>query len=267
MNERLEDTRSRLLRAASLLGSFEPRALLRDVLTDEEYRDRVLRVRLMSSLRELSSVEQTGDGEGNASRWVLRATARHRELSTMVVYERGASDITQALSGSDGYSPDDLDRMIETETDEKHLSEHLVALERAGENAPGHSRLYGLRSRLSLLRKSNRTREHFQKKKFVGRIREIDRISKWIDVPAPDRPLKTMHIEGHYGIGKSYLLERIVQITGFDEDNILVRLDFDQPSLQSSETGSNRSAKLCHAPIPVGNSVGMSSLASRSWIS
>ncbi|MEM7317743.1 MAG: AAA family ATPase [Pseudomonadota bacterium] len=230
MNPAQEEIRSRLLRAAALRGPFEPRKLIREVLSEDEYRDRVLRARLMSSLRELCVVEKTD----TATRWLLRATARHRELSIIDDFEAttAQSDIVQALSGRESFSPDALDSLIDGETDEVSLSQHLVALERAGKKAPGYDRLFGLRSRLNLIRRERRMNERLAKK-FVGRVREIDKIQSWIDNPSGEAPLKTLHIEGQYGIGKSYLLERIIQITSTNRDVILIRLDFDQPSLQS----------------------------------
>ncbi|WP_281972483.1 ATP-binding protein [Ruegeria faecimaris] len=230
MNQAQEELRSRLLRAAALRGAFEPRQLMREVLSEDEYRNRVLRARLMSSLRELSHVDKSG----SSTKWILRLTARHRELSGIEEFDSAATqtEIVQALSGREGFAPSALDHLIEAETDEQNLSQHLVTLERAGQKAPGYDRLFRLRSRLNLLRRERRSKERLGEK-FVGRVSEIDMIQRWIDHPLRHAPLKTLHIEGQYGIGKSYLLERIIQITSEREDVILIRLDFDQPSLQT----------------------------------
>lgn len=234
MTQTLDTLNAQVLRAAALRGPFEPRALLKEVLSPEDYGDMVQRARLMSLLHAHCTVENTAPG--SPVQWLLRASARERALDS---YEdTGAeTDIAAALNGSGLYDPDLLNDMVATSTDEKALSQIVVTLEHAGSKADGHKHLVGLRSRLNALRRRRQT-DTVLGDQFIGRTAELNAIERWIGAPQTTPPLRSLHIMGIPGIGKSFLLERIVQIAGAQPDLILVRLDFDRSSLQIGAAGT-----------------------------
>lgn len=236
MTQALDTLKVQVLRAAALRGPFEPRALLKDVLSPEDYGDKVQRARLISLLHAHCTVETTSPG--SPVQWLLRASTRERALDG---YENtGAqpeTDIAAALNGSGLYDPVLLKDMITTSRDEKALSESVITLEHAGSKAPGHEHLVGLRSRLNAVRRSRQT-DAVLGDEFIGRTEELNAIEAWIAAPQSKPPLRSLHIMGIPGIGKSFLLERIVQIAGAQPDLILVRLDFDRSSLQIGAGGT-----------------------------
>ena len=234
--QKLDELQIRLVRAAALRGPFEPRALLHEVLGPEEYKNKVLRARLLSSLLKLCSVEQSG----KHAQWLLRPAPRERALAKLdsdgVASTGETTDIALALAGQGPFTLETLDRLIDAGTSEETLSQLVVTLERAGQKASSYDRLFGLRSRLNMLRQSRQT-DALLLDDFIGRLDEVKRIEAWIAKPQHKPPLKTLHIEGLPGIGKSFLLERITQITRAQDDLILIRLDFDRSSLQASDGG------------------------------
>ncbi len=56
-------------------------------------------------------------------------------------------------------------------------------------------------------------------------------LADWIAHPQEKPPLRTVHVSGLPGIGKSYLLERVIQMARLDHRPILVTLDFDRSGL------------------------------------
>ena len=236
MTQALDELKLKVLQAAALRGPFDPRALLKEVLSKEEYADKVRRARLLSLLHE-HCTEERSSADGNVQ-WLLRASTRERALAEYEGTEPDVpTEITSALDGHGKFDPDAIKEMITTSEDESALSEITVTLERAGSKAPGHEYLMALRSRLNTLRQARQT-DAMLGDKFIGRSDELREIESWIAAPQTKPPLRSLHIVGIPGIGKSFLLERIVQIARGQTDLILVRLDFDRSSLQVGEGGT-----------------------------
>jgi hypothetical protein len=66
---------------------------------------------------------------------------------------------------------------------------------------------------------------------FFGREAELARLADWIAAPQAGPPMRTIHVSGLPGIGKSFLLERVIQQARLGDRPILVMLDFDRAGL------------------------------------
>ena len=105
MTPEMDTHRDALVAAAALRGPFEPKALFREILPDV-YSDTVARMRILSALRDLCTVEKSEDG----ALWLLRPTPRQRALAE--VEGRDDTEVGQALSGSGVFAPAVLDTLI-----------------------------------------------------------------------------------------------------------------------------------------------------------
>lgn len=224
---------------AAAHGEFAPMEALKAVAGDDALSDPMLSLTLLSSLR----TDCTTSGQGAQERWVMRPSARRKRIGDEK--HRGqiadsGGPVAEALHGSGSYAPDRLQALIEAGFDQQALSEHVAVLDRAGPSAPGHMHLANLRSALNHARQVQQTDQTLAKG-FFGREDELEALIGWISSPSTQPPLQTVHISGLPGIGKSYLLERLIQMalstpvdgtSRIDIEPILVRLDFDRSALQ-----------------------------------
>lgn len=223
-----------LRRYAAMADAFDPVAALHEVADAETIADPLVLVEVLSSLRPDCTIEKGADGD----RWLMRPGARRKVLAQMgSTSVLGASEAKQAptsvkaaVAGDGSFAPDEIDRIVGEEADPVILTDMVVALERAGPNAPGFDKLVAVRSALNRVRQADRN-DNTLATGFFGRQEELKRLDDWIRTFQNSPPLRTVHVSGLPGIGKSFLLERVIQKARREMNPILVRLDFDRSSL------------------------------------
>lgn len=216
--------RDALFRAAALTEAFEPRDLLGQVLPAEQAGDILLRGKLLSALK----VACTGEG----ATWQMRPNARRAVLSQISVDDAlPDTQISMALKGEAAFSSDGLEQMVRDPTGEETLARTVSILEQAGPSAPGFSHLLALSSKLDRTRQYAAT-DDLLKDGFVGRDQEINQLLAALDTPQRAAPLRTLHIRGLPGIGKTFLLEHLTQLARARPRIVMIRLDFDRSTLR-----------------------------------
>ncbi|WP_347312260.1 ATP-binding protein [Defluviimonas sp. SAOS-178_SWC] len=221
-------------RFAALQESFTPEAALKAAMGPRAISEPILAARVLSSLRKECTVERGKGGE----MWLMRPGARRKTLGGASsgadwIAESAASAATPvqaALAGQGDFAPEALDAMIAEGGDPDRLGEIAIALDRAGPSAPGFGRLVQIRSALNAARAEARS-DALLAGGFFGREAELALLAEWIAHPQEQPPLRTVHVSGLPGIGKSYLLERVIQMARLDHRPILVILDFDRSGL------------------------------------
>ena len=221
-------------RYAALRDVFTPDAALKEAMGDRATSEPILAARVLSSLRRDCTVERGASGE----MWLMRSGARRKTLGETAAgsdwaaagAESADTPVQAALAGRGDYAPEALDAMIATGGEPVRLGAVAVALDRAGPSAPGFGRLVQIRSALNAARAEART-DALLADGFFGREAELARLADWIAHPQEAPPLRTVHVSGLPGIGKSYLLERVIQMARLDHRPILVTLDFDRSGL------------------------------------
>uniref|UniRef100_UPI0025F8BC7C ATP-binding protein n=1 Tax=Roseobacter sp. TaxID=1907202 RepID=UPI0025F8BC7C len=222
--EEYHKLRDALFLQAALVEEFNPRDMLSTVIPAERSGDILLRGKLMSALREAS----TGDG----SRWQMRPVQRRKILGRLESAQVDAdSDIGAALKGNGAFSAEALVQVSQPGTASGDLAHVVSTLEQAGPAAPGHGRLLELSSRLDHLRREHAT-DVLLGSSFVGREEEIARLLHALDHPQRTAPLKTLHIQGLPGVGKTFLLEHLGRLCRDRPRVVMIRLDFDRSSLR-----------------------------------
>ncbi|MEP5732060.1 MAG: ATP-binding protein [Sulfitobacter sp.] len=220
--------RDALLKQAALVDDFLPRDLLHQVLPADHRDDIMLQAKLMSALRE----KCTTRGE----KWQLRPLDRRKVLGQLAGDEAlPDTEISSALKGQSIYTPEQLEQMVQDGGTTEKLSTAVAALEHAGPAAPGHTMLMALSSRLEHQRKAEATIAALGDG-FVGRQSELSQLIDTIDNPQRDGPVRTLHIQGLPGVGKTYLLEEITRLSRERSHIVLIRLDFDRSAFSLGNT-------------------------------
>lgn len=214
---------------AAVQDSFAPEAALAAAMGPRAGQEPVVAARVLSALRQDCTVEA-----GKTERWLMRPAARRKILAGDVSVGEAETPVANALAGRGAFALEELDRMLAGETAPEELEAAAVALDRAGPSAPGFDRLDRLRGALNTRRAQARTDAHLAGG-FFGREAELARLAEWIAAPQSGPPMRTIHVSGLPGIGKSFLLERVVQMTRLSLDPILVTLDFDRAGLNVLE--------------------------------
>ncbi len=221
-------------RFAALQDSFTPEAALKAAMGPRAISEPILAARVLSSLRKDCTVERGKTGE----MWLMRPGARRKTLGgassgTDWIAESAApaeTPVQAALAGQGDFAPEALDAMIAGGGDPERLGGVAIALDRAGPSAPGFGRLVQIRSALNAARAEARS-DALLAGGFFGREAELALLAEWIAHPQEKPPVRTVHVSGLPGIGKSYLLERVIQMARLDHRPILVILDFDRSGL------------------------------------
>lgn len=192
----------------------------------------------LSALREDSTA--TRDEQGPV--WTLRPAVRRKVLETLPEAALAGRDspVVRALTGSAGYQPDAIRRLVRYAESARPppaavLARRLHALERAGPKAPAHDQVVALRSALNAAEQRARATDLLSGGVF-GRDAELSRIAAWIAAPQSHGPMRSLHVSGLPGIGKSYLLQAAVRAASGTDDGVLpVWLDFDRSGLAVSD--------------------------------
>ncbi len=194
--------------------------------------DPQLVARLLAALR--SSCTEVGSAATGATLWTLRPNARRKMLSgaarDAIAASGISSPIRDALTGAGDYAPERIDALLAGEAEFDALVQIGAMLEHAGPEAPGYGRLIRIRSLLNTAI-SERRADDLLAGGFVGREAELARLADWIAAPQTSAPLRALHVAGIGGIGKSFLLERAIQMSRERHWPILIRLDFDRSGL------------------------------------
>ncbi|OYX44849.1 MAG: hypothetical protein B7Z02_03255 [Rhodobacterales bacterium 32-67-9] len=221
-------------RYAALQGTFTPEAAVQEAMGGRAVSEPILAARVLSALRRDCTVEHGTAGE----MWLMRPGARRKTLggpsgggewATASATPAG-TPVQVALAGQGDFAPEAIDAMIAGGGEAERLGGIAVALDRAGPSAPGFDRLVQIRSALNAARAEART-DALLAGGFFGREAELARLADWIAQPQQEPPLRTVHVSGLPGIGKSYLLERVIQMARLEHRPILVTLDFDRSGL------------------------------------
>lgn len=231
--EAVRDLHARLRTDAALRGGFRPAQTLAALVGGLPEDDLVIAAAL-SALREDSTV--TRDEAGQV--WTLRPAVRRKVLQTIPDSALAGHDsaVAQALTGSAGYQPDAIRRLVRYTEGARPppaavLARRLHTLERAGPKAPAHDQVVALRSALNAAEQRARATDLLSGGVF-GREAEQTRIAEWIAKPHRQAPVRSLHVSGLPGIGKSYLLQAAVQAASAGDTGVLtVWLDFDRSGL------------------------------------
>lgn len=219
------DLRAAMFLRAALLDSFRPRDVLSDVLPHTETDDILLRGQLMSALREHCT--RVGDY------WQLRPIVRRSILAEARAQDGlPDSEIGAALRGESLYSDVAISDLLSQDASLDKLSVAVSTLEQAGPAAPGHAKLLALTSKLDRARGAQST-DTILSGGFVGRREELDALLAALDQPQRTAPLRTVHIQGLPGVGKTYLLEQLSKLCRSRPRVVLIRLDFDRSALSN----------------------------------
>jgi hypothetical protein len=231
--EAVLDLLTRLRTVAALHDRFQPAKVLADLLGGLQEDDLVIAAAL-SALREESTVTRDEGGQI----WTLRPAMRRKVLGSLPETALSGHDspLAQALTGDAGYQPDAIRRIVRYAEGKRPppaavLARRLYTLERAGPNAPAHDQVVALRSALNAAEQRARATNLLSGGVF-GREAEQARIAEWIAKPMHQAPVRSLHVSGLPGIGKSYLLQAAVQAASAGDDGVLtVWLDFDRSGL------------------------------------
>lgn len=215
---------------AAMQDSFAPEAALERTLGARAVREPVLAARVLSALRLDCTIEAGPAGE----RWLMRPAARRKVLDTAAAEALAGSaadtPVADALAGRGDFAPEALERMVTGVAGAGAMEAVAVALDRAGPAAPGFEKLVRIRSALNTRRAEARTDARLAAG-FFGRETQLARLAAWIDSAQTDPPVRTVHVSGLPGIGKSFLLERVIQMARSGPQPILIALDFDRSGL------------------------------------
>ncbi|MFG5384610.1 ATP-binding protein [Yoonia sp. R2-816] len=212
--------------SAALQKRFRPADLMAEVTEGADLSDPVLMIDVLSLLREDCVV----DGD----HWIMRPSPRRKVLAA----EKGRTGlgvgttltpVQQALEGVGDFEPDRLDALM-AEPGDTDLAALAATLDQAGPNAPAYEQLVALRAALNGQKQSRRNDEILEKG-FFGREEALRDLADWLAHPQQKQPLRSWHISGLPGIGKSYLLEKVIQSARLAHKPILIRLDFDRAAL------------------------------------
>lgn len=216
--------RDALFRAAALTEAFDPRQLLGAVVPQDHVGDILLRGQLLSALKDVCTKD--------AKQWQMRPNTRRAILSGIKMDDAlPETQIGTALKGEAAYSADGLEQMIKEPTSEETLAKTVSILEQAGPSAPGFTHLLALSSKLDRSRQNAATDEML-KDGFVGRTTEIKQLLFALNNPQREAPLRTLHIRGLPGIGKTFLLEHLTKLARDKPQIVMIRLDFDRSPLR-----------------------------------
>ena len=230
-----------LQRWAALCDSFHPMALIQSLRASgaeaSASDDPVLVAEALSALQDDCVIETGSTGPI----WSLRPAVRRKVLGKIedAPMERALAfaegPLADALRGQGAFAPEALQAALLPQVPSPTLVHLVGTLDRAGPRAPGYGSLIALRSALNTAEQRERA-EAILSRGFFGRQTERARLADWIARPQSARPLRSLHISGLPGIGKSFLLEKIIQEAVGRDDPILIRLDFDRSGLMVDDT-------------------------------
>lgn len=231
--EAVHELYTRLRTDAALRDGFHPAKALAHLPGGLPKDDLVIAAAL-SALREDSTVTRDEDGQV----WTLRPAVRRKVLEQLpetALIGRDSS-LAQALTGSAGYQPDAIRRLVRY-AEGTHpppaavLARRLHTLERAGPKAPAHDQVLALRGALNTAEQRARAADYLSSGVF-GRDEELARLAAWIERSQHKAPLRSLHVSGLPGVGKSYLLQAAVQAASAgDRGGLTIWLDFDRSGL------------------------------------
>lgn len=211
---------------AAVQDAFAPEAALTAALGPRARSEPILAARVLSALRQ----DCTVDTLSGAETWEMRPGPRRKTLADGAQATVADTPVADALAGRGAFAPAALDRLITGEAAGAAMESAAVTLDRAGPAAPGFDRLVRLKGLLNRRRAEERTDARLAGG-FFGRETELARLADWIAGPQAGPPMRTIHVSGLPGIGKSFLLERVIQMARLSQQPILVTLDFDRAGL------------------------------------
>lgn len=224
---------------AAYRGPFDPAEALRAVIGTPVGADPLLVARVLAALRSDCVILPGPEGE----RWDLRPGPRRKQLSGLAgtgdapdtpevgdAPDAPDTPVARALRGQAPYGPADLGALVADAGPVEALRDAVATLDRAGPGAPGYPLLTPLRAALNTGLAVRRSDEILAPG-FFGREDERFRIAGWIARPQHEPPLRTLHISGLPGMGKSYLLEQAIREARLDRQPLILRLDFDRAAL------------------------------------
>ncbi|HEY0116382.1 MAG TPA: ATP-binding protein [Allosphingosinicella sp.] len=224
-------------RFAALSGPFLPLDALPPRLRDEPGDAAVV-------ASALAMVCDTNPDVGD--KWLLRTGERRRvvghlrrseTLAAAVAERRKAAadeptrDLLAALLGEGDFAVEAVRALVERPEPPRALLERLiVALDRAGPDAPAYPLLEDVRIHIAALDRRER-RKLIEERGFLGRTEEMKRLREWMATPLTRGPARAAFLSGFPGIGKSALLEEATAEANESFNSITIRLDFDRAGL------------------------------------
>lgn len=221
---------------AALSGPFQPLEALRGL--PENPRDIAATASLLASACDTNPAGATGC-------WLMRMSERRHELKRlhdaellepMIGWRRKfdinpvTSDLHAALLDQPPISCAEIEETLEDGGPRERLERIVVALDWAGDVAPGHSLLPAVRSAIATLDQRERL-QRSSDRGFVGRLAERNQVTAWLERPITAPPVTCLYIKGAPSIGKSSVLAEAVCKFHQGRWPLVLRFDFDWASL------------------------------------
>lgn len=224
-------------RFAALSGSFNPR----DALPKGTAEDRR---KIVDVATALAAKCDTNPDQGD--RWLLRTGERRYILQALrkggrlaeAIAERRrfaeldqeTDDLLAAITGEGSFSRAAIARDLAEPPSIDRLRRVVVALDRAGEEAPAGGLLTEARASLAKAERNAR-RRLLHERGFFGRAAQIASLLQFLETPYRTTPVGCAFVSGLPGIGKSALIEEVTNRITATSGGLNVRLDFDRAGL------------------------------------
>jgi hypothetical protein len=237
LSKKSEELVERAKQFAALSGVFDPKLALPD--GNEEGQETIVEV-----ASALAAACDTNPDKGGG--WLLRTSERRYILSQLrrdgrleqaIEHRRKAAGLDQetddmlaAIAGASPFGLPDIQREVDAPSSVEWLHRIVVALDRAGEEAPAWKLLQAARAALARKEREAR-RELLHERGFFGRSKEQAALADFLANANTSPPAKAAFISGLPGIGKSALIEEVTYQLTDRFKSLNVRLDFDRAGL------------------------------------
>ncbi|MEO1043809.1 MAG: ATP-binding protein [Pseudomonadota bacterium] len=236
-DDKIAEMADRARNYAALSVVFDPVKAVQTSFGTEEY-DPPVAARIMGFLRADCTTAEDGEG------WIMRQSPRDRVLDRLgpegiaqsVEWDLPDDPLATTMRSTLTASPDVVTGEIESvlnnsAPDLDRLNILARALELAG-NASGaaYDKLPALQGMLNRHHTIRRAEEQLAEGYF-GNEALRERLGSWIDNPQETKLARALYIQGIPGVGKSFLLTKLVQEARERSDPIVLWLDFDRRGL------------------------------------
>lgn len=221
---------------AALSGVFDPALALPNSEKDP--------ATIIELAKLLADACDTNPDSGNG--WLLRTSERRYILHDLrtkgrlsqaikqrregAAIDQETDDLLTAIAGGPPFGTSDIARDIESPPSIERLHRIVVALDRAGDEAPAWKLLQPARAALAKSHREVR-REHLHERGFFGRQEEQSRLVDFLSTANAGPPATAAFVSGLPGIGKSALIEEVAYRLTDRFNGLNVRIDFDRAGL------------------------------------
>lgn len=235
---------------ATAAGAFKPKDAISYAMANKSVEKASHLAAVLSALRADCLVEDSAEGQV----WTLLPASRRHYVQAFKTADSDWSGVPafgdadsrllrEAVRGEDGFAPGAiLSLQIQTDEQAAAAEQVCIALDSAGPAAPAYEQLPELKGKLNRFHARRRSAELAAG--LLGRSKETKDLLDWALKPTDKLPAQTVFVTGLPGIGKSFLLDWLVEnVTRAAETSgraepIVVRLDFDRRGLAVEDPDS-----------------------------